>query len=326
MVGRTIEAKSPLPKGAVFGFVLAIVLGVAGAVTGNVHFLMAAILPLMTSIASWVRRHKDVVITLEENGIVLFGTHHVLPYAEIQAVLVGMKPVESGTTPAGSGPITIAHDHGRFFLPEKTNVSVAELASFLASRIPQKVRKNVHASLVDYTNEQVSKFGEDKVIQIHQREFAHQAISQSAISLFGAAFFLSGALWCVLAVVLEANDNTDESIVAWFGLGFVGVFVGGLMWLFAKAKSKTPTADTKKYGPACIVITPTGLGLAQGEMQGKLRWDEISQIKNGPAKSFGDRDGGLHILFVGGAIVLLDIYDHSLVDIASLIRKNLRLT
>jgi len=60
-------------------------------------------------------------------------------------------------------------------------------------------------------------------------------------------------------------------------------------------------------------------------LQGKLRWEEIAGIKNGPARSFGGNNHpALHISFAGGTIMILDIYDRPLVEIASLINKNTR--
>jgi len=323
MLDQTIEAKAPISKGAIFWFLLAAVLGIAGIATGNPHFWMAGAMPLISGLVFLRSRHSDVIITLEEKGIVLFETQHILPYNEIQAVLLGRNPVKDDTTLAAPGPITIVHDHGRFFLPERMNVPVLELAKFLARRIPQKAEKEIHASLVNYTNEQLTQFGMGKVTLIHQREFAYQALSRPAIAPFGIALLICGILWLVLAMVVDSRGEATESFTAWLGFGVAGIALGTLLWFLSKSKSGNQKVNINTHGAACIVIGPSGMGLAQGELQGKLRWDEITGIKNGPAKSFGNRDESLHISFAGGVIVLLDIYDRSLMEVASLIRNNI---
>ncbi len=325
MLGQTVEAKSPLSKGAIYWLLLGVALAAAGFATGISHYWMAAALPLVTGIVFWRNQAADVVITLEEKGIVLYGTQHTLSYDEIKAVFVGTRLLSDETTITTPGPITIAHENGRFFLPEKMNVSAIELGQFLVSRIPPQPEKKMHASLVVYANEQLAKFGADKVKCIHQREAAYQAIERSALATFSKALLISGSLWFVAAMVAMSNNQVAESFATWLALGIMAIFLGFTLWLLRHSRSKVNQIDIKKHGPACLVIGPAGLGLAQAELQGKLRWEEIVGIKNGPSKSFGgDNNPALHVSFTGGNIMILDIYDRSLVEIASLINKNTR--
>ncbi len=326
MLGQTIEAKSPLSKGTIFWLLLAVASGVAGLATGNYHFLMAAVMPLVTGITKWRGRAADVVVTLEENGIVLFGTQHKLHYEEIQAVLIGNELLEAGASTVAPGPITVVHDQGRFFLPAQMNVSSVELGRFFVSRVPDRPQKEVPSSLASYAEEQLAKFGPEKVACIHQRAVAHQAYKKSGWSTIGKGLLISGICWFVLSIVLLTNELVPEAFTAWTGLGAVSILLGFLFWLLGYSRTKNSQHDLSKHGPACVIIGPAGLGLAQGDLQGKLRWDEIKGIKNSPAKSFGGSGTpALHLSFSGGELILLDIYDRSLLDVASLISENTRM-
>lgn len=126
-----------------------------------------------------------------------------------------------------------------------------------------------------------------------------------------------------MAIAFADDRNLPESFVTWLGIGVGAIVLGIAISLLRRVSAQAALVDTKRYGPACMVISPIGIGLAQGEMQGKLRWDEISGIKNGPNKSFGgSKHPALHVSFAGGVIKVLDIYDRSLVEIASLITSN----
>jgi len=323
MLGQTVEAKSPLSKWAMVWLLLGIVLGVGGAVTSNPHFLMAALLPIVMGVALWKGRAADVVVTLEEKGIALFGTQHTLNYDEITAIFIGNTLLDAGTSTVARGPITIMHKHGRFFLPEQMNVSVVELGQFLVSRVPEQPEKEVHPSLAEYAAEQLAKFGPEKVTCIHQRPKTQQANKKSGWATFGKGLLVCGICWLVVSIVLVTNEKVTESFAAWAGLGALAMVVGFSCWLLGRSRSSAAQVDTRKHGAACLVIGPAGLGLAQGDLQGKLRWDEITSIKNDAAKSFGGKGNqALHLSFAGGVIVILDIYDRSLMEVASLISKN----
>lgn len=322
MIGQTVEAKSGMPKATVACGVTALLFVTAALATSSAHFGMVALLPALIAFFAWRNRYQDVIVTFEERGISLFGTQHLLPYEEMHTIWAGSTLVTKESELIRAAPLTITHAKGRFFLPEKLNVPVADVAKFLVHRIPPQPDKPVHESLADHSAAQIEKFGADKVVHIHQRDSTQQAITRSNISVFGKALLLSGTLWLAAAIAATHRDNTDESFAPWFALGIGGIFLGPLFWFAGKSNAKKQSVDAEKHGPACIVLGPTGLGLAQGELQGKLRWEEITGVKNGRAKHFGDNDEALHIHFAGGSIILLDIYDRPLMDIAGLIRKN----
>ena len=66
--------------------------------------------------------------------------------------------------------------------------------------------------------------------------------------------------------------------------------------------------------------------MVQGDMRGKLRWDEIRKISmKGQANSFqiSGANAGLHLIVEGSLIVVQNIYDAPLSEIESIIRRHL---
>jgi len=354
MLGQTIEAKSPLPIGAILWLTAAGAGGVAGLVSGNAHFLMAALLPLMLAVVLGWRHPKGVVVTLHETGIVTLDNQQAISYESMQAIAIGDKLLKAyprtlmeassgresrhhktvlgravNTKPdsIAPGPIAVLHAGGYLFLPEKMNVSSVELGKFLVGRLPQMPEKEVHPSLADYAQEQLAKFGPDKVVCIHQRDSSHQSQPKNNTSVFGLALLYSGIVWFVSSIVLMNGDNqkTVEAFSAWLGVAILSIILGFLFWLARRRKSDSKLIDPISNGRACIVLGPAGLGLAQGKLKGKLRWEEITGIKNGPEKKFGRAgQNALQLSIIGGEIAILDVYDRSLTDVASLITKNTR--
>lgn len=325
MLGQTIEAKSPARVSVLVWLVIGLLLVACWAVSQNVHYGMTAVLPVLLAAFLWRAIPAGVIFTIEEDGLVLFGTDHRLGYDEISAVFLGDQLIHNGHTNLSAGPITLTHKHGRFYVPAVMNVSAVELAQFLVSKLPPPQQKAVPASLAEYASLQEEKFGDAKMTYIHQRPQQHQAIKLRTLGIVAKAITLSGLIWFIASAAISENKPGNESFAYWLGFGFAAICLGIALWMLSKARRNKSPVNAERYGPACLIISPTGLGLTQGDLQGKMRWDEISSIKNGPASSLSsDRNDSLHLAFAGGQLVIYDIYDHSLTQIASLISKNLK--
>ena len=327
MIGQTIEAKSPVSMQILVAVLLGGILVVVGFYSGLYHFWMAALLPFVLAVVWWVRRPSDISVTLEEAGIAQFYQSMTIPYDSIQAVLIRDQPILKDTVDIPAGPILVVHEKGKLLIPEKMNVDPIELVRFLIDRVPQREKQPVHVSLSDFAKEQENKFGADKVICIHQRRSSYAELQNHALVSFGISLLLCGFLWGGFAAAYGDHFNRDDSVlVVWLSLGFIGVFLGPILWLYGRSKSHRSKIDTDKYGPACIVISSAGMAMAQGELRGKLRWDEIREIKDGSSRGFNRTGGKLRLVIEGGEIEILDVYETSLVDLASLITSNIRPT
>ena len=97
-----------------------------------------------------------------------------------------------------------------------------------------------------------------------------------------------------------------------------------LFRLFFAARGNREKKHRGKYGPACIVISPAGLAMDQGDLKGKLRWDEILNLKSDGSSRHSQADPRVLKLKLSGAeLPILDLYDKPLSEIRTLIFKNL---
>lgn len=323
MIGQTIEARSLLPKGAFFWFFIATVLCVAGISTGNPHCAIGALFPALMGTALRLRCPSEVIFTLEKQGLVFIDSPKRIDYQAIKAVYLDGSPFHKLTKHKSKSRLCIVHDEGELLLPEQMNVSCHELGEFLVAQILPSPAKELHPTLAEYAKKQIAKFGADKVTYFSQRDHSPRPLSSTA-TVFGKVLVSCGTLW-ILISILSGMLDWNEDYFAWLGAGILGILVGPLFWMLGRSNQQSVKIDINKHGPACMVISPTGIGLAQADLQGKLRWEEITEIKNSLGKSFRqNKTTGLHVHFAGGVIVIFDVYDQSLEEVMSLIEKNRR--
>jgi hypothetical protein len=109
--------------------------------------------------------------------------------------------------------------------------------------------------------------------------------------------------------------------MGWLAGGIVSVFLGGwfalLAWLLGNGKPRS----IKRWRQASLVISPQGLALVQGDMQGELRWDEVRdvRIRRRDRSSFelssGTAGPGILLRVEGATVSIADLYDRPLVII-----------
>jgi hypothetical protein len=323
MLGQTLETRAPVTTSAIHWTVIAAAMLVAAAALANFHIFMLGLAPLWLALALLLKRPTSQSLVLEENQILSLGTQLSVEYAAIRSVAIGDKSPEIGSPDLTPGPIRILHDQGQILLPESTNLPSMEVYRFLVSRIPSRPEREVNPSLAEHASEQTAKFGTEKVVVIHQRDPSIKFHDRAKLNILGRVMVFSGLIWLLIMILYELNAEVPESHVAWLGVGVFCLLLGALFWLLASVQPSKKRKHRAKYGRACIVVTPAGFAMDQGDLVGKLRWDEITGIKNASdGKWKGSREGPLHVSVAGGEVVILDLYEKSLVEIASLIMRN----
>ncbi len=324
MVGQTIDARSSISKTAVFLLLVVLCLVAWGVIDANPHPLVASLLPLSIACAIWFGQPAHAVVMIESDGLVPLGSPNKLYFSDIQAIVVGGARHRDDVAKLPALPIEIYHDAGCLILPAVMNVPPPDLYRYLVARVPPRPPKPVHSLLAKYHAEQQQKFGPDRIRVIQTRELFAQSWTWRRNRWVAAAILLTGLLW--LAIGTAAGSlNDDDAYVGWivFGsLSIVGSFLAYLAFRYGH-RSRLETVISK-HPDACIVIGPAGMAMVQGDIQGAIRWDEITKVHLRTAQSV--RIGGapgLMLRVTGGEIVVLDIYDHSPGELERIIRANL---
>jgi hypothetical protein len=79
-----------------------------------------------------------------------------------------------------------------------------------------------------------------------------------------------------------------------------------------------------KHPDACIVISPSGLAMCQGDVQGVLPWEQVVDVTTKVSQWLRSaRVSGLQIRVRGAEIIAFDIYNRSPSEMEAMIRRNL---
>ena len=317
MVGNIIDVRAPHPKAAYFWLVVGFIALAAGLVTGNMHHLMLAVMPLALFLPLWYSRQQDILFKPEEDGLHFLDGRPLIAYDDIEAITSGGS-ADSSSKAVSHRPLHIHHKRGVLIIPKSPGLLSAELVEFLESRRTPPPPKEPPEALAKYVAQQVEKFGTDKVTLIHSRDRLLRENSGCLAAKIALSLFLASIVWIVIAVVYAIMHPQDDELAAWIGFGILGFFVALLIWAISLS-GRSKQARQLQAGKSCLVVSPSGLGMQQGTMKGTLRWDEIRGIST----SSRHPRTTLQLKIAGGMIEVFNIYEKSLADIALLIQKNL---
>lgn len=280
--------------------VVAVGLLAVGGVTGALGAAVAAAVPLMMAVGAFAGRPGVVRIQLDEDAVTIDPPGRTIPYADIVGLTAAGKPG------ADRFPMQVFDRRGPVYVPAALTLPSSDLFAFLVSRLSPTGDRDVPAALRGFRDEQDQKFGADKVFTFRARRT--QPIREPSLLVPVALGGTIGCLFVALVGFVVPKAVADPYLI----MGFMGVFAGlsfaFLGWVSGKA------SEPKDRTGAGLVIGPTGIALVQGELKGKMRWDEVTAIDH-PPKSRGTlhrtskNTGGVGLLVAGAYIVIHDHFD-----------------
>ena len=313
LTGTTIEGRPRGGAAPIAAMLLGCVLVAGGAATSLPSLVMLGIYPLILAFVLWSRQNRIVQLTLDDRGIHVLRSGQLIPYDSIRALTVNDANWVGSSPPA---PIVVEHAAGRLTIPPRLSVRPEDLYAWLAPRIVQQPPQPCPIELAEYYEAQASKFGDDKVVVIRRRRRTQpKGLNIIGVSLL--SLVLTAVAWGFIAGFGESLFRSQDERLSWTIAAFVAGLFGLTMGVAGLAISMSRDSKRQKAGAAAIVIGPAGMAMKQGEMKGSLRWDEVTGVK------FIGGERQLVVLVRGAKIVILDVYDRSLGDIASMIRRNL---
>jgi hypothetical protein len=326
MIGTRLEAPGGFPIAAC-AFLVATALCIAlGAATSVIHWDIFAALPLAIAVALWLTRRRGFTGELTAEGLSVSPSGQLIRYDAMRAV----EPAVGSPQAAGeSYPIDVLHDNGAVQIPVRLNVSTRELATFLTDRIPLRPI-SISPRLEEYWQRQLGVYGADQVWAFAARDMPNARRLRRSTAVVTAGLIVS-ASWCALGFIAAAaakgRRGQEEQWLAWGGTGVLSFLILLLIFIFTQSRRRNLLRGIKNIGAACLIISPQGLALTQGDMTGELQWREIRKVnirkKQQLVRAYGEQPAGpgLH-LDVGGATVwIADIYDQPLEVIAGRIRQ-----
>jgi hypothetical protein len=318
LTGHTIDARPPRTIGAgVLGVIAAAMLAVAVG-TSNVHWAMGAVAPLVLALVFWFRRPRRVQMLVDARGLFLLHGGGFIPYESVSEITVNGGAWSPQAAPSLRSALVVHHHNDeRLTIPSMMNVSAAEFHEHLKAKMPAPPERPCPPALADYVAEKSAKFGREKVEVVHARRRFYTSAQWRNLRAVLLGIILTSAAWFVFAALGQAWLGRRDDLEMWMVAAFVGLIAAFPFWILASLRATASSKTRKAASGACVVLTPAGMAMVQGDLQGALRWDEITKVAHVPGGSV------LGLLVRGGKLDVLDVYDRSLDEIAMRIRSSL---
>ncbi|HVU87886.1 MAG TPA: hypothetical protein VHD36_11235 [Pirellulales bacterium] len=298
MIGKTIETAPRLPWGTIFWLAVGGTMIGASFLLGNRHWAVAAAAPILLGLALLWARGKPLHVRVTETGLETGGPLDVIPYESLEMLsFAGGDPLSPKST------LYVYHQRGILALPADLSVDRGELQAFLAHCLATFKRPRVPANLAGYLADQQAKFGGQHVWTYGGRNIIRSPRKNLARTVLGT-LALTGLVWIVAGAVMGGHET-------WIGAGIICGLLFGLLFLATLARP-APPLRIKNWRDACLVISPLGIALSQGDTHGQMRWSELRDMKLIQPRGTPVL---LRLNVAGAQILLPDIYDAPLATI-----------
>lgn len=311
MIGSRIALVPPPPWAALAWVATGIVLGAAGAAFGVAVPIFLAALPLAVGSSLIFTQHRRFRARFTPTALEVARPQETIPYVSIREV---RPAVPLGNVRPRAFAIEVVHDQGSVLIPASLSAPSERVYVFLRERLPATPETSLPDALATYRQEQEHSFGADRVWSFGARRgpYSHSGPGRRAAVL---ALFLVAIVWFAIPLFRK-----DEEV--WFGLSGAAVGIAVLILLFDWAGRRQVAQGSQG---AALVITPLGLALRQGGLDGHLTWQEIRKVtlrpKAPPLAVAHQRAPGIALEVEGATIVITDSYDRPLADIHERIRQ-----
>ena len=316
MIGEIIESRRGFPWGAVFFLTLGAGLAAVAVPERDYHWALGASMPLLIGLALALSPTPSLSFEFTDEGLLVHEPPQTIPYAAFETVIAPGRPGDPDKRGPGSYPIQLVHEGGALHIPARLNVPSNDVFAFLLAAFPASGSPEVNPLLRGYLDRQTAEFGPERVLSYRARSRLGKATPNRGARV-SLAVFLAGVGWIV-------NGGVKDEPV-WGGFGVLAALFGGLFAiLFASLGRRNAVRGVKGWRRASLVISPVGLALVQGDLQGEMRWDELRDLKFSRPTGFHQDNRtvgrGIVLHFEGARVLIADVYDRPL----NLIYKQIR--
>lgn len=310
MIGQTIHARPAFPLGVLLWLLAALATDGVAVVSGNSHWAVFSLLPWLAALLLWRGRVRPLTLHFTEAALEVEEPPLQVPYATFQGLLAPRRPANPFKAGPPSYLIQLIHSQGVLLIPAQLNVPSDQVFSFLYRQFSPSGARDVPPALTDFLRRKERAFGSGKVWTYRARTHLGRIKSYPRLRAFFLALLLAAAAWLLWGIFQQQEG--------WIGGGGFALFFGGLFSFLLWLDGRRNFAGVRKWRQAGVVIAPDGLALAQGDMIGELRWDEVRDVKAGNTTAtfqFTTTNQplrGIIIKVEGAIIVIADIYDRPL--------------
>jgi hypothetical protein len=310
--GLEFAAKRPLPFWCAFFGLSALVLAVFGVVNGiQPGFFIAAMMPAGWAIALLISRPRAISVVIKDDSIVFSNPDKVLGFHEIIGVTARRRVPSK---PKKSFPISVHYAGGIIQIPAKLDVPSNVVYEQILENLPMEIVASTNGALREYYDKHAELFGPERVysfVGLKQRSKEVEPIARPL-----RAWSLATILVAIVYVIIGfAQGPLNEKGKVLVGAGTAFLMFAGLFFVISFVRGSMATG-IKKWWESCIVVSPTGLALVQGDVVGELLWNQLKKVKYKPTAmgsfrvtSDNQAYQGIQLHVDGAVIIVPDIYN-----------------
>jgi hypothetical protein len=311
VIGSRVSLVPPAPRAAFFCIGAALALGGVMAWARMNEALPFAVLPLVIGLCLLIGDDRRFLARFTPTAVEIARPKQSIPYTSIHEV----RPIAPlGAPRPRSFPIEIVHRRGSVTLPATLTAPSERVYAFLRGHVTDTTPPTLPEAMAKYRAEQEQSFGADRVFSYGGRRgpFRQDATRWTAV---GRGTLITAALWAVFAFVRPGAEG-------WYVGAALAAFIGGVCLVAAWLGGRG--ADPNKTSGAALVISPLGLAMEQGPLNGHLTWQQIRKVSvqvPGKGITVTRTVPGIAIDVEGATIVITDTYDRPLPEIHERIVK-----
>jgi hypothetical protein len=310
-----VKARPRFPLLMVILLTVAVFIAAEALMTQTYMALFLLVPPLTTVLLLWLNRTPRLDLILDEEGIKQSSPPLDIPWSAIEGVRRQFDSQDFSKNIKRSYQLEVHHAEGMLLIPPVSKPALESVAKAMIQVLTPSGSREVPEVLQDNVNAWTSLFGEEKVFTYRARRYLGSWAHVPSLSLVvgivaGIKVFLISA--GTFKIPLDKGDGGVVAgiFLSWFIVMFIALFVA-----LAK-RSGGPNRKIKNWKKAGLAISPAGLALKQGTMEGEIKWSEIIDIAFQKSRNMG-----IKIKVAGAEFQIFDLYDRPIFVIYQQIMK-----
>lgn len=309
MIGKTVHAHPSFPFFATIFSLLGLGLVLAALFYHNANLGLAALFFAALALGNWFGRESAWSMEFDKQSLSVSAGDRTILYDSLQALTPANGFTSRRLLSEETGAFDVFHRDGVLRVPAQLDRPTHEVYAFFLDlmTVNRTGARDVPDHLVPYLEKQIATFGEDRVWSFVQRAHTRRPNAYSAATWYALTLLVCGIAWIVAGVASKPQEP-------WIVAGVFAILMSGLCLLVA-CVFPLPIARPGRSGSrAGLVISPLGLALNQGDIQGELRWDELRALTLGVPSKWGATPPAhaIQLRVEGAEIYVSDIYDRPL--------------
>lgn len=191
-------------------------------------------------------------------------------------------------------------------VPSQANPALETVAKALVNILPATGSREVPDVLEDNKAAWLQTFGEDMVFTYKARRRLGISTHWPSLAIL-LGLMLGGLIILGITIALQPKFNKGDDGAVLASLLAIFPFLLILLIYTLSVQNSGANRKIKKWKNAGLVISPMGLAMTQGNMEGEMKWSEILELDFQKKKNMGIR-----IKIAGAEFQIFDLYDRPL--------------